>query len=181
MDCHANRRNALSFPLESALNVPNLPANPPDRLIISPSIRQTILLHLLESAPNEGVGLLSSTTRDDGRTIEAIRFYPGGNVAASPSRFAMDPRDVLHAIRDIRRAGHDLGGIVHSHLFGPPTPSEIDLDEAHYPDSLMIIVSFARQPAEMRAWHIRQNGDQKVVTDIPIESEFPEPIIGKQR
>jgi proteasome lid subunit RPN8/RPN11 len=93
----------------------------------------------------------------------------------------MDPRDVLHAIRDIRRSPYELGAIVHSHLFGPATPSEIDLNEAYYPDALMLIVSFARQPAEMRAWHIRQNGDQKVVTDIPIVSEFPEPITGRPR
>jgi hypothetical protein len=33
----------------------------------------------------------------------------------------------------------------------------------------------------MRAWHIRQNGEQKVVTDIPIAPEYPGPISGKQR
>ena len=127
-------------------------------------------MHLLESAPNEGVGLVSSVSNEDGSVIQAVQFYPGGNVAASPTRFAMDPRDVLSAVRDIRKSGRDLGAIVHSHLFGPPTPSEIDLAEAYYPDSLMVIVSFARQPAEMRAWHIARTDAQTVVTSVRIES-----------
>ena len=151
---------------------PEFPLNIPEIFIVSPSIREAILIHLLDSTPNEGVGLVSSTSSEDGSVIEALQFYPGGNVAASPTRFAMDPRDVLGAVRDIRKSGHDLGAIVHSHLFGPPTPSEIDLAEAHYPDALMVIVSFARQPAEMRAWHVARTDEQTIVTNVRIESEY---------
>ena len=161
----------MSFSLEPALNTSVPPAPAPVRLIMSPAIRESILVHLLDSAPNEGVGLLSARPADDGSAIEAVRFYPGRNVEASPTRFSMDPRDVLTAIRDIRQSGHKLGAIVHSHLFGPPTPSEIDLNEAHYPDALMVIVSFATQPAVMRAWHVQKERDQTTVTNIRIDTE----------
>ncbi|MEJ7838119.1 MAG: M67 family metallopeptidase [Thermomicrobiales bacterium] len=140
----------------------------PDVLILSPAIREAILLHLLGAAPHEGVGLLSTSSSSDHSVVTALRFYPGANLAASPTRFAMDPRDVLHAVREIRSAGQDLGGIVHSHVYGPPTPSEIDLAEAYYPDSLMIIVSFARQPAEIRAWHLSKTDEQTTVTNVRI-------------
>ena len=139
--------------------------------VVPPTVREAILVHLLDSAPNEGVGLVSALSNEDGSVLEALQFYPGGNVAASPTRFAMDPRDVLTAVRDIRQSGRKLGAIVHSHLFGPPTPSEIDLAEAYYPDALMVIVSFARQPAEMRAWHVARTDDQTIVTNVRIESE----------
>lgn len=133
------------------------------------TIRESIMVHLLEAAPNEGVGLLSTQSNADRSVVSAVTFYPGSNVAASPTRFAMDPRDVLTAVRAIRTSGLDLGGIVHSHVFGPATPSEIDLAEAYYPDSLMIIVSFARQPAEMRAWHITKTAEQTIVAHVPID------------
>lgn len=145
------------------------PAGSPARLILPANLRDQILVHLLDAAPNEGVGLLATRAAvAPGEDVVAARFYPGRNKDASPTRFAMDEGDVLTAIRDIRERGDALGAIVHSHIYGPPTPSRIDLDEAYYPEALMVIVSFATQPSQMRAWHIGQRGDQKIVSDVPI-------------
>jgi len=141
--------------------------------VVPPTIREAIMLHLLEAAPNEGVGLIATTSCDDGAIVEAVQFYPGTNLAASPTRFSMDLREVIVAVRDIRKSGQNMGAIVHSHLYGQATPSEIDLTEAHYPDALMVIVSFARQPAEMRAWHIARGDQQTVVTNVRIASTRP--------
>jgi proteasome lid subunit RPN8/RPN11 len=157
-------RNQLEFELKITPQPMSLPAV----FVVPPSIREAIMLHLLEAAPNEGVGLIATIAYDDGAVVEAVEFFPGTNLAASPTRFSMDVREVYAALREIKQSGCHMGAIVHSHLHGQATPSEIDLAEAHYPDALMVIVSFARQPAEMRAWHIARTEEQTVVSNVRI-------------
>ncbi len=144
-----------------------------DRLLLPASIREQILVHLLEATPNEGVGLLAVAppvpALDGVHVAEAVRFYPGTNIEASPSRFTMEPAEVISALREIREAGWQLGAIVHSHVTGPATPSTTDLREAHYPEALLLIVSFADQPAQMRAWRVVREDDLKVVQPVTIE------------
>lgn len=134
------------------------------------AIREQILLHLLDETPNEGVGLLavaSELTTDGAAT--AIRFFPGTNLDASPARFTMDPAEVMAAIREIEANGWRLGAIVHSHITSPATPSATDLREANYPDSLLLIVSFAFQPSIMRAWRIDREDEMQMVRGVSIE------------
>jgi proteasome lid subunit RPN8/RPN11 len=193
-------RLALTFAvlLELQLKTPDKPLSPPEVLILPPGLEDQIKIHLLNAAPNEGVGLLAALPRLNGGPVEAVHFYPGSNIAASPvTRFVMKPEEVLAAKRDIRQNGWELGAIVHSHRFGPATPSATDLAEAYYPDALMMIasipgekmdpaqvnfakcddpdalmvtVSFARQPATLCAWHIEQTQGQKIVRGVRIES-----------
>lgn len=143
-----------------------------DRLYLPRAIREEILVHLLDATPNEGVGLLAvgeTYREDDGQlAVEAIRFYPGTNIDASPSRFTMEPAEVVRALRAIGDQGLALGAIVHSHLRGPATPSTTDLREAYYPDALMMIVSFADQPAALRAWRVAHEDDLRVVQPVDI-------------
>lgn len=142
------------------------------RLYLPQSIREQILVHLLDAAPNEGVGLLATGmpyADDDGVTaLEGNCFYPGTNLDASPSRFTMDPVEVAAALRTIHESGQVLGAIVHSHLRGPATPSTTDLREAHYPDALLMIASFSDQPVAMRAWRVIPEDDLRVVQPVDI-------------
>jgi proteasome lid subunit RPN8/RPN11 len=141
-----------------------------DRLYVSRSIRDEIMIHLLAAAPNEGVGLLAVGAPfedDDGSlAVEAERFFPGTNVDQSPARYTMDPAEVIVALREIREAGLELGAIVHSHLKGPATPSATDVREANYPDALMVIVSFAVQPATTGVWRVVPEDDLSVVQAV---------------
>jgi proteasome lid subunit RPN8/RPN11 len=143
-----------------------------DRLYLPQSMRDAILIHLLEAAPNEGVGLLavgaSYTDGDDTLAARAMRFFPGTNIEASPSRFTMDPAEVITALREMREADQALGAIVHSHLRGPATPSTTDLREAYYPDALLLIASLADQPAVLRAWRVVPEDDLRVVQPVDI-------------
>ena len=144
-----------------------------DELRLPEAIREQILIHLLEATPNEGVGLLAvhpPFATPEGRWVaEAVRFYPGTNLDASPSRFTMDPAEVIVALREIHEAGWELGAIVHSHVTGPPTPSTTDVREAHYPESLLLIASFAGQPAQLRAWRLVQDDDVTVVQPVDLD------------
>lgn len=150
-----------------------VPVSSVDRLHLPASIREQILVHLLDATPNEGVGLLAvrspEATADGLWLTEATRFFPGTNIDASPSRFTMDPAEVIAALREMREEGWELGAIVHSHVRGPATPSTTDLREAHYPEALLLIASFADQPAHLRAWRVVHEDDLQVVQPVQIE------------
>lgn len=143
-----------------------------ERIYLPQSMREEILIHLLDAAPNEGVGLLATSSpyvdEDDRLAMEAMRFYPGTNIDASPSRFTMDPAEVISALRSIREEENLLGAIVHSHLQGPATPSATDLREAYYPDALLMIASLADQPVSLRAWRVVPEDDLRVVQPVDI-------------
>ncbi|MCC6314712.1 MAG: M67 family metallopeptidase, partial [Thermomicrobiales bacterium] len=100
---------------------------------------------------NEGCGLLATEPAG----TRAMRFYPGTNVAASPTRYTMAPEEVLTALRDMEVNGWRLGAIVHSHPTTEPAPSRTDLREAYYPDALLVIVGFAAPTPLVRGWRIR--------------------------
>ncbi len=118
------------------------------------TIGEQILGHLRAAAPSEGVGLVAVAPLGDDGLADATCFYPGTNLDASPSRYTMDPAEVLAAFRDMEACGWRLGAIAHSHPVTAAVPSETDLREAHYRDALMLIVSLAGDMPVMRAWQI---------------------------
>lgn len=150
----------------------SLPPSAAQRLYLPQSMREQILIHLLEAAPNEGVGLLATgapyTDEDEVLAVDGVRFFPGTNLDASPSRFTMDPAEVIAALRQIREEGQVLGAIVHSHLRGPATPSATDLREGHYPEAMMVIASFADQPVVLSAWRVVPDDEFRVVQPVEI-------------
>ncbi len=129
-------------------------------LRLSPALRAQMVIHMVGEAPNEGVGLLA-VTQHAGIAM-ATAFFPGENIDSSPTRFTMHPRDVVTALDTMSAQGWELGAIVHSHLKGPASPSRTDIEEAQYPESLMVIVSLAHVPPDVRAWR-RDSGDDGIV------------------
>lgn len=134
----------------------------PGGLTIDGATWEEILAHLQGSLPNEGVGLLA--TAAEGETQRAMRFFPGANVDASPSRFTMDPREVIEAFRQMRESGWTFGAIVHSHPATEPAPSPTDAREAYYPDALLLIVSFAGPQPAARAWKCVTDTDGRTIS-----------------
>lgn len=139
---------------------------PPARLLISVEIVDQIVAHLRKALPEEGCGLLATNLQHDGHVT---RFFPGTNVDSSSVRFTMDPTEVVQAFREMRQNDWRLGAIVHSHPRTQPTPSLTDLDEAYYPEALMLIVSFQSDAAEMRAWQVSTSESGEVgIEERPI-------------
>jgi len=141
-----------------------------DALVISEPRLARVVRHLRRALPNEGVGLLGvERVACGGIAIAQVRqFYPGVNVRASPTRYEMDAHDLIAALRDIDRRGLALGAIVHSHPIGPATPSATDIAEFHYPEALLVIASFASDPADIRAWKLEPEGDSWSLRNVPI-------------
>lgn len=142
-----------------------------ETLRLPSDLRDAVLVHLIREAPNEGVGLLAVERRAS--AAEAVAFFPGENIDASPSRYTMHPRDVVAALDTIAARGWELGAIVHSHLTGPATPSRTDIGEAHYPDTVMLIVSLASLPPDMRGWRLVENDDGSVMRPVRLETIPP--------
>jgi proteasome lid subunit RPN8/RPN11 len=142
-----------------------------ETLRLPSDLREAILVHLIREAPNEGVGLVAVARREP--VAEAVHFFPGENIDASPSRFTMHPRDVVAALDTIAARGWELGAIVHSHLSGPATPSRTDIGEAHYPDTVMLIVSLASLPPDMRGWRLVEREEGVAMQPVRLQTVSP--------
>jgi proteasome lid subunit RPN8/RPN11 len=85
---------------------------------------------------------------DDGTVEETFRSH---NLRNSPYGYELDPQS-LFAANDLDDEGHGVG-IYHSHPRSPAEPSQTDINLAHYPHWLYLIVSLADDPV-VRAWRI---------------------------
>ena len=74
----------------------------------------------------------------DGR---AERVTPVENALHSPVAYAMQPQAQVEAMMAFERDGLELLAIFHSHPGGPAVPSQTDVRQAYYPDSLYLIFS----------------------------------------
>jgi proteasome lid subunit RPN8/RPN11 len=90
---------------------------------------------------------------EDGRVGEV---FPADNNRNSPYGYELDSRSLL-AANELDDAGYGVA-IYHSHPRSPPEPSQTDINLAHYPHWMYVIVSLAGEP-EIRAWRI---GDGRV-------------------
>lgn len=115
-----------------------------------------VVAHLAATLPNEGVGLIAVVPGPVAH--RAVAFFPGTSLDHSPTRYTMDPAEVLDAFREMGANGWSLGAIAHSHPRSAPIPSPTDLREAFYPDALMLIIGFADGDPAVRLWRIVSEG-----------------------
>lgn len=114
--------------------------------------------HLRAELPFEGCGLIAF------HNGQAVKVFRGTNTEASGTRYNMDLTEVVDFLAEIDGNEWRLGALFHSHPKSQPTPSETDLNNATYPEQLMVIVSFAAEPPDARAFRV--DGD---VQQVPIE------------
>ncbi|HEY2602387.1 MAG TPA: M67 family metallopeptidase [Thermoleophilaceae bacterium] len=117
-----------------------------------------LIAHAREDAPNECCGYLRM---DDGRVAESFRSR---NLRASPYGYELDPKS-LFAANELDDEGEGVG-IYHSHPRSPANPSQTDINLAHYPHWLYLIVSLESEPV-VKAWRI----DDGRVEEEPIVVE----------
>ena len=120
-----------------------------------------LLHHAQHAAGNEICGLIAVRGGD-------LRCIPVANVAATPAtRFAMDPKGQIDAMRGMRERGESLFAIYHSHPGAPAVPSATDTAEAAYPEALYLIITLATKGiVEMRGYRWDSG-----FTEIPLELE----------
>jgi [CysO sulfur-carrier protein]-S-L-cysteine hydrolase len=129
-----------------------------ESIAIAPRALDAMVAHARREAPNECCGLLIGSP---GRIDESIAT---ANLAASQSRFLIDPSEHIAINRRLRGSSRDIVGAYHSHPHSLAEPSPTDIAEAHYPEFIHVIVSLADPSnADVRGYRIR-NGRVSSVT-----------------
>ena len=119
---------------------------------------EAVIAHARAAQPAECCGVLIGS----GRAIDEA--LPARNLAGSPTRFLVDPKDHIDARRAARRRGLDVLGFYHSHPASPAWPSPTDVDEATDPEAVHLIVSLAEGAAAARLFRI----ERKAATELPL-------------
>ena len=136
-------------------------AGRPAAVRIPRSVLDAVAAHAQAAKPAECCGLLIGA----GHAIhEAV---PARNLADSPTRFLLDPRDHIDALRRARRRGLDVVAFYHSHPASAAWPSPTDVEEAAYAEALHLIVSLATEPVDARLFRIDRDG----VTEVRVMIE----------
>jgi proteasome lid subunit RPN8/RPN11 len=116
-----------------------------------------LVAHAQEDAPNECCGYLRM---DDGRVAETARSK---NLRESPFGYELDSKS-LFAVNDLDDEGHGVG-IYHSHPKSAAEPSQTDINLAHYPHWLYLIVSLESDPV-IKAWRIADGRVEEEPIDV---------------
>jgi proteasome lid subunit RPN8/RPN11 len=126
-------------------------------LIISQQDHESMLEQLDAAHPLEACGLMA------GKNGRVFRLYPITNRLASPHAYEMEPADQVAAMIDLEKRGWEMLAIYHSHPYGPEGPSQSDIAQAYYPESLHVIVSYlARRSPNVLAFHISERQVTKI-------------------
>jgi proteasome lid subunit RPN8/RPN11 len=126
-------------------------------ITIVPRVLDDVLAHAREDAPRECCGVLIGTSE---RVLESVRAR---NLAGGTTRFHIDPRDHIDAIRGARARQLDVVGFYHSHPRSRAYPSETDIAESGYAGTMHLIVGVDGEKQEAKLFTI----DGTTVTEVP--------------
>lgn len=137
---------------------------------LAASVRDAVIEHARETAPNEACGLLGGVSTPEPTVLESIRTP---NVARPPSRrFEIDPEALLAGRETIAEAGYELLGFYHSHPDSPAEPSATDLELARWDDTYMLIVSLSGAAPSLGAWEFVGETFHPEPVEVDVEPSF---------
>jgi proteasome lid subunit RPN8/RPN11 len=113
-------------------------------VVVPPEIREQLVAHALQEAPNEACGLVAF------RDGIAERYLPGENALGSPYRFELRPRDPADFF--LEDEGYELA-VFHSHPVTEPRPSRTDLENIGLWEGRPYLILRA-DTGELRGWRI---------------------------
>ena len=113
-------------------------------MVVPPEIREQLVAHALQEAPNEACGLVAF------RDGVAERYLPGENALGSPYRFELRPRDPADFF--LEDEGYELA-VFHSHPVTEPRPSRTDLENIGLWEGRPYLILRA-DTGELRGWRI---------------------------
>jgi proteasome lid subunit RPN8/RPN11 len=116
-----------------------------------------LVAHAQADAPNECCGYIKL---EDGSVAEIFRSQ---NPRNSPYGYELDPKSLL-AANVLDDDGFGVA-IYHSHPRSAAEPSQTDINLAHYPHWIYVIVSLAGEP-EVRAWRIDDGRVEEEPVDV---------------
>jgi proteasome lid subunit RPN8/RPN11 len=135
-------------------------------IAIGRHVLDAVLAHARDEMPRECCGMLLGASH---RITGSAR---AGNLAEGTTRFLIDPRDHIAAIREARASGLDVVGFYHSHPRSIPYPSETDVAEAGYAEALHLIVGPIDAGIQARLFTIRMDELTEIAFAIEERSEL---------
>jgi [CysO sulfur-carrier protein]-S-L-cysteine hydrolase len=129
---------------------------------IDAALLERVVDHARRDYPNECCGMIAVR---DGR---AVAVHEATNIAASPLRFEVEGREIIHAQDAFESDGAELGAIYHSHTRSEPYPSQTDVNfAAGWPGVEWLIVGLGGngQPS-VRSYRI----DDGVIEEVEVDA-----------
>jgi proteasome lid subunit RPN8/RPN11 len=117
-------------------------------VVVPDEIRQRLVEHAQEEAPNEACGLVAF------RDGVAERYLPGENALASPYRFELRPRDPTDFF--LEDEGYELA-VFHSHPETAPRPSRTDIANIGLWEGRPYLI-LGLATGDLAGWRIRDGG-----------------------
>jgi proteasome lid subunit RPN8/RPN11 len=128
---------------------------------------ETLRLHVEESYPHEGCGILLGRREQERELV--TRVVATANASSEPwHRFAIPPEALIAAQKLAREEGVEILGFFHSHPDRTAEPSDLDLRQAELRGEL-IAIGGARL-IERRRWEAIA-----VEPSVPFPENHPEP------
>ena len=125
-------------------------------LAIPEDLLNRMIEHASQEYPLESCGILA------GKEGKIFDFYPMVNTEKSPSCYRMDPEEQLRVLLEMEKTGMELSAIYHSHPHTAAFPSQRDVDNAFYPDSLILIISLMeKNTPQIAAFQISEGRIEK--------------------
>ncbi|HET7856789.1 MAG TPA: M67 family metallopeptidase [Gaiellaceae bacterium] len=123
-------------------------------MVVPAVIRQELVEHARQEAPNEACGLV--VLRDG----TAVRYERGRNAEASPYRFRLEADPEVWFLED---EGYELA-VFHSHASSPPRPSRTDVEHIGLWQDRPYLILRA-DTGELAAWRIRDGEVEEAPLD----------------
>ena len=125
-----------------------------EHLLLPRHLYETMLQHARTELPNECCGLLAGVREGDKLRVAAM--HPLVNEAASPVEYLSEPRSMFLATKEMRRAGHEILAIYHSHPTSEPIPSRTDLARYYSSDVVHFIIGLSGQTPLVHGWWLTE-------------------------
>ncbi len=121
---------------------------------------ERMIKYAIECLPEEACGLIF------GKNGEVHQIFFIENEYHSPVQFRMNPKQQLEALIWGEENNMDIMGIFHSHPKGPSHPSETDLMQFYYPESMMVILSLLDTEWQCKAFKIENQKYKEFLIQI---------------
>ena len=109
---------------------------------------EEIIAHASAEAPIECCGILAGTAD------RVLKLYRATNSEKSPTRYNIEPNELLCIYRELDEKGWQLLAVYHSHPHSEAYPSSTDIKLAQFLDVLYVIVSLHKAVPVVRAFRL---------------------------
>ncbi len=134
-----------------------------EQILLPAPFASAMVQHAQSELPNECCGVMTGVREGD--VFRILKVHPLENEAASPIEYRSEYGMFL-VEKDLRRLGHDILAIYHSHPTSAPIPSRTDLERAYSPDVVHFIIGLNGPEPILRGWWLTETAFEEAAWRI---------------